>query len=92
MIFGQQSEALRMEIISLKARLNALETAMENLMVSMVDHPEWEKQAKMAEGILRSKGWRIAQNRKAVEDAQELQNQLKVMAEDYPVVAEMLLK
>ena len=58
----------------------------------MLFRSEYEKQAKMAGSILRSKGWRIAQNRKAVEDAQSLQDQLKVMAEDYPVVAEMLAK
>lgn len=92
MIFGQQSEALRMEIISLKARINALEAIVENLMVSTVDHPDYEIQAKVASGMIRAKGWRIAHNRDAIQQAQELKEKLKTMAEDNPLIAEMLLK
>lgn len=92
-MFGSaRAERLEMEVLSLRASLNHLIDITNHMMVLLVDHPEYEAQAKYARQLLAGRGYRIARDRKAVSDAEELQEKLKVMAEDSAAVAEMLAK
>jgi hypothetical protein len=92
MFYRSRIYRLEMEVISLRASINHLLEITNALMVARADHPDVEEQTRRAKNLVGGKGWRIAQNWKAIDDAKDLQRQLQVMAEDYPVVAEMLAK
>ena len=92
MMYGSRISRLEMEALSLRASVNHLLEIVNNLMVAQVDHPEYEVQARNALAAVRGKGYRIARDRKALVEAQDLQDKLRTMAEDYSAVAEMLAK
>lgn len=92
-MFGRaRNERLEMELLSLRASLNYLIDLTDHMMVMLVDHPDYKAQATYARNLLSGNGWRIAQKQKALREAEELQDKLRIMAEDYPAVAEMLAK
>lgn len=92
MIYRARIQRMEQEILSLRESINWLIDTVNHLMVAQVDHPEYEAQAKNAGNLIRGRGWRIAQQRKMISEAEELQYKLKIMAEDYPAVADMLAK
>ena len=92
MFYRTRIHRLEMEVISFWASINQLLEITNAMMVAQADHPDVEEQARRAKNLIGGRGWRIARNQKAVDDAKELQSQLRVMAEDFPAVAEMLAK
>lgn len=92
MIYHRRIKALEEEVKLLKVTIGSLANIIDDLRVAHVDHPDYEVETRVAKSRLASRGWRIAQQRQMVHKARELQDELKIMAEDCPEVAKMLLK
>ena len=93
MLFNERRiEELEKQCDSLRAAINGLVDIIDDLRVAQVELAEYQAEVKEAKMKLASKGRRIAQDRKAMLKASQLLDELQIMGEDYPCVAEMLSK
>lgn len=92
MMNGSRIQRLEIEVLALQESMRRIDRVIETMMLAQLEHPDFTEQANTASSVVRAKAWRIAQQRKAIEQARDLQQQLRTLVQDNPGVGEFLEK